>query len=351
MNRKAIKVFLSAAVSVCLLILILEGCNSTTKAEKKEKEIIISSDIKEDIKNEEEEAKTLKYKAKEYLQNRNFEEAKNLYQKVISMDKGNKDLYLEIKDEYINENRLDDAYAVIKSAIDNKVDIDEMQRIAEDIKRNFEVIEYESSVKQDEEVSFPTEGTINVNGEDINVAIEWDKAQIDTSNVGYYAYEGKNDQYGRKFIMNLNVESRPLTEYEVRSITLKAKNALTDIINCLNFDESTMISQDGRTFAISNNYKTRDDVFSALYDYYTDDAIYNFLDNNTIEVDGVFYIVYGQGGIGLSIESDNLYIEQTETTLKAIYTKEISNGLTITQEYNFIKYENSWIRSDITLYS
>lgn len=351
MNRKPIKVVLSVALSVCLLILILGGCNSTAKVETKEKEIIISSDIKEDIKNEEEEAKTLKYKAKEYLQNSNFEEAKNLYQKVILMDKGNKDLYLEIKNEYINENRLDDAYAVIKSAIDNKVAVDEMQRVADDIKKNFEIVEYEISVKQDEVVSFPTEGTINVNGEDVTVAIEWDKSQIDTSNVGYFVCEGRNDQYGRTFKMNLNVEYRPLTESEIRNITLKAKNVLTHIVNCLNFDENTMISHDGRTFAISNNYKTREDVFNALYDYYTDDAIYNFLDNYTIEVDGVFYIVYGQGGIGLSIESDNVYIEQTENTLKAVYTKYIYDDLTIRQEYNFIKYEDVWIRSDITLYS
>lgn len=336
--------YLSVFLISLLLIPVLSGCDS------KEKEIVISNDIREDIKVEEKEIETLKYKAQKYLEEDNFQEAKNLYDKVILMDKGNKELYLEIKDEYIKKNRFDDAYEIIKVAIDNKVDVEGMQQIAEDIKSNFEVVEYDYIVKQGEECTIPTEGVINVRGEDINVPIHWNNQQVDTSSKGTFKYEGVNEQYGRSFKLKVEVVYSPLTELEVRKITLQAKNALTDIIDCANFDSTTMIIEDGRSLAISNIYKSREEVFNALYDYYLDDAIYYFLDNYTLEKDGVFYIVYGQGGIGISILDDDLHVEQTETTFKAVYTKVISDEWTVTQEYNFIKYEDSWIRSDITLY-
>lgn len=344
MNTKMTRRYFTAVLSGCLLTLMLAGCTS------KEKEVIISNDIKEDIKVEEEEIKTLKDKAKEYLEDNNFQEAKNLYKKVILMDKSNKDLYLEIKNEYIKKDRLDDAYEIIRIAIDNNVYGEGMQKVLDDIESKFEVVEYNVNIKKNDQYVLPQEGEVNINGEKIAVPITWENKDVDTSNLGEFIYKGMNEQYGRTFIMNIKVEFKPLTEAEVRIITIQAKKVLTDIVSCVNFDASTMIIEEGRSFAISNNYKTKDQVMNALYEYYTDDAIYNFIENQTLEKDGVFYIVFGQGGIGLSIEEDNLSIEQTESTLKAVYTKGIDDNWTITQEYNFIKYDNSWIRSDITLY-
>lgn len=217
------------------------------------------------------------------------------------------------------------------------------EKVYEEIILNYSLI-------QGEEFKLPSEGVINSNGENINIPIIWENESLDTTSVGNYIYKGINEEYGKKFELYLNLEYKPLTELEVRDITNKAKNALADIINCLNFDESTMITEGGRSFAISNIYKSREEVYNALYDYYTDDAIYSFLDNYTLEKDSTFYIIYGQGGVGLSVLDDQLDIDQTETTLRAVYTKTISDNWTITQEYDFIKYENCWIRADITLY-
>lgn len=228
----------------------------------------------------------------------------------------------------------------VKNTTDNYV-ADE--KLYEEIILNYSLI-------QGEEFSLPSEEVINVNEENITVPITWENEYVDTTVVGNYVYEGINEEYCRKFELYLKVEYEPLAELEIRNITSQAKDVLTDIINCLNFDDSTMITEGGRTFAVSNIYKSREEVFNALYDYYTDDAIYSFLDNYTLEKDGVFYIIYGQGGVGLSVLDDDLYIEQTETTLKAIYTKSIADNWTVTQEYNFIKYDNCWIRADITLY-
>lgn len=217
------------------------------------------------------------------------------------------------------------------------------EKVYEEIILNYSLI-------QGEEFKLPSEGVINSNGENINIPIIWETESVDTTVVGNYVYKGINEEYNKKFELYLKVDYKPLTELEVRDITAKAKNALTDIINCLNFDESTMIIEGGRSFAISNIYKSREEVYNALYDYYTDDAIYSFLDNYTLEKDSTFYIIYGQGGVGLSVLDDELDIDQTETTLRAVYTKTISDNWTVTQEYDFIKYENCWIRADITLY-
>ncbi len=228
---------------------------------------------------------------------------------------------------------------IVKNSADNYVG----EKVYEEIILNYSLI-------QGEEFNLPLEGVINSSGENINVPITWETESVDTTLVGNYVYSGINEEYGKKFELYLKVEYKTLTEVEVRSITAKAKNALTDVINCLNFDDSTMITEGDRSFAISNIYKSREDVYNALYDYYTDDAIYSFLDNYTLEKDSTFYIIYGQGGVGLSVLDDDLYIEQTETTLRAVYTKTIANNWTVTQEYKFIKYDDCWIRSDITLY-
>ncbi len=228
---------------------------------------------------------------------------------------------------------------IVKNSTDNYVG----EKVYEEIILNYSLI-------QGDKFNLPLEGVINSNGQNITVPITWETESVDTTLVGNYVYSGINEEYGKNFELYLKVEYKPLTEVEVRDITAKAKNALTDVINCLNFDDSTMITEGGRSFAISNIYKSREDVYNALYDYYTDDAIYSFLDNYTLEKDSTFYIIYGQGGVGLSVVDDDLYIEQTETTLRAVYTKTIADNWTVTQEYNFIKYDNCWIRSEITLY-
>lgn len=340
--KKCLVITMISAISIQLLV----GCNFN----EKQKEVILSQDIRDDIKEEEKESEILKIKAQEYLAQGDYNQAKELYNKVILMDKGNKDLYLEIKDNYISVNRFDDAYEVVKVAIDNNVDTEEMIEISKDIQKSFEVIEYNYTVEIGEKVALPTEGTINLRGESINVPIKWNVDKVDTASKGIFNYEGVNSQYGRVFKASVEVIYKPLTEAEVRNITARAKNALTDVINCLNFDENSMISVDGRTFAISNNFKTRNEVLNHLYPYYTDKIINDFLQNKTFEKDGIFYVVYGQGGLGLSVETDDLVIEQTETTLKAVYTKIIGED-TVRQEFDFIKYKNEWIRSDIRLYS
>lgn len=174
MKKRAIISIVSLVLVVGVAGILLDQCTPTAK------EVVISENVREDIKEEEEEIDVLKRKASEYLEQNNFDEAKRLYDKVILMDKGNKDLYIEIKDEYINYNRLDDAYNIIKMAIDNKVDVDNMNVIATDIKSKFEKVEYNYTIVQGDNYELPAKGIINVNGENISVPIFWNEKGVNT---------------------------------------------------------------------------------------------------------------------------------------------------------------------------
>lgn len=316
------------------------------------KEVVISSNIRKDIKAEEEEVDFFKRKAKEYLKQSNFEEAKALYEKAILMDETNKDLYIEIKDEYINCNRLDDAYRIIKMAIDNKVDVDNMMTISSDIKSRFDKIEYSHSTIEGQKYELPSEGVININGEDITVPISWTENEVNTNNTGMFVYEGVNEQYGRSFILNLDVQYRILTESEIRQMCIETKKAIDDVIYCENLDQNKIIRVDGRTFAPSYKYKTRQQIIDSLSNYCTIDTINDLLDNDTIDRDGELNICCGNFGepTGLSPEYDNLKVEQTETVLTAVYIKQWSEEEVITQTYKFEKINGSWLLTDYYIY-
>lgn len=351
MKRGKIIACLSVGLTISLTTCIL------VQGREKNKEILISENIREDIKAEEEEVKVLKDKATEYLKNNNFVEAKSIYEKAILIDKGNKDLYLEIKDEYLKMDRLDDAYYIIKTAIDNKIDVENMKLIADSIKNSFEKIQYSNTVLQGQEFELPSEGLINVNGEDITVPIDWNGTIVNTNTTGNYSYEGTNEQYGRKFKVDLEIKYKPLTEEQVRKMTLNAKNVIEDIIYHGNLNLDILIKGDkGFSYATSDKYKTRQQVFDALYEYCTDEAIYSFLDDKTMEKDGELYLKCGQTGLSsdVSIESDSLQIEQTETEIIATYINRSDyddiEGPFPTQIYRFIKYEDSWILDRVYIY-
>lgn len=355
MKKRVIVSIISLVLIGSVASILLDQCTPIAK------EVVISEDVRDDIKAEEEEVEVLKKKASEYLKENNFDEAKKLYEKAILMDKMNKDLYIEIKDEYINYNRLDDAYNIIKMAIDNEVDVDNMISIATDIKNRFDKIEYNYSVSQGDKYELPTEGIINVNGENISVPIFWSEKEINTDTTGSFIYEGVNEQYGRSFIVNLNVEYRQLTEAEIRDISLRAKNAIDSVMDTKNLDLYNIIEKDrdldniieNHSFAPSYKYKTKQQIIDALSEYCTNDTICDLIDNYTIEEDGQIYIMCGNFGISseISVESDDLKIEQTETTLKAVYSKQgiVSDDVAI-QTYNFIKFNDSWLLTDFYIY-
>ncbi|HCQ88777.1 MULTISPECIES: tetratricopeptide repeat protein [unclassified Clostridium] len=198
MQKNTIKKLLS-------LFLLLTAALFLIACEPKEKEVVIAPDVRVQAKAEENEVKQSMELGNKYLNEGDYEKAIKAYEESISAETNNKDTYIKIKDKYIEKNRFDDAYYIIKLAIKNNVDIDNMKNILEGIKENFEEINLEDSVKQNNGYELPKDIIININGKDVNGIIKWDNNDVDTSTQGSFYYQGTIEQYGRVVNLRLNI--------------------------------------------------------------------------------------------------------------------------------------------------
>lgn len=203
---------------ILLLILLFTTLVSCGRVDK---ETVISSDVSEDIKVEEKmEENKLKSTIEEgnkYLSEGKFTDAKVAYEKAISMAKDNKDLYLQIKNKYIEANRLDDAYYIIRLAINNNTDVDNMKQILNDIQSKFEIITFSPIVYQEDNYELPTKVSTLINNEEIPITINWNGALANTSTPGEFNFQGFNEQYGKTFNLNLTVKPN-IFDKEIGSI-------------------------------------------------------------------------------------------------------------------------------------
>lgn len=197
MNKKFIK------LTIIPLFLILStslfACTDTTK------KVTVSNDTQSEILVEENEVDEAISNAKKLLTDNKYDEAKAYFNKAISLDKSNKDLYLEIKDIYMNSNKYDDAYLIIKSALANNVDTENMKSIAKEISSKFEVIKLKDSIYQESDYTLPGSVTTDINGESLSLPLTWNVATTDTASAGTFTYYGMNEEYGRQVEFTLTV--------------------------------------------------------------------------------------------------------------------------------------------------
>lgn len=185
---------------IIILSTTLFSCTKTVT-----KNVTVSTNTAEDILVEENESNELINNGSKLLSDKRYDEAMAYYNKAIELDKSNKDLYLKIKDLYIEANRLDDAYFITKSAINNNVDTENMKKISEDISSKLEIIKITDKVDQNSEYYFPKNVNTTINGKSISLPIKWDYSKADTSTHGTFEYYGFNEEYGRKVKVNLTV--------------------------------------------------------------------------------------------------------------------------------------------------
>ena len=168
-----------------------------------------------------------------YLQEDKFEEAKQSYEKAISIEKLNKETYLTIKDKYLNKGRVDDAYYIIKLAIKNNIDTVNMDTLLGEISEKFEIPCIETQLEQNSKYSLPDEVTMKINDVDIKVSVKWNNcSEIDTSKVGKFSYDGNSDEYGRKVKLELSVTApvvnRQISGEEALEIVYKMVGTLPE---------------------------------------------------------------------------------------------------------------------------
>ncbi|MDS0527198.1 Ig-like domain-containing protein [Clostridium sp. SHJSY1] len=199
------KIYLSKVLLLFIfsifIVIPLYGCNS-----KQDKEIVVAKNVKEDLNSAKSELLQLIEEGNAFLQSGKYPEARSSYEKAISKDKTNESTYLQIKDNYMKAKRFDDAYYIIKLAIDNNVSKDAMSKVLEEIKSNFSPILIENTISEGADYSLPTQTNIPEATITNPVNIRWPQKNIDTSSPGTFTYDGYIDEYGRTVHLTLTIK-------------------------------------------------------------------------------------------------------------------------------------------------
>ncbi|MEG2916307.1 MAG: Ig-like domain-containing protein [Clostridium sp.] len=198
MKNSSIKIWKLVFI-ICVGIIALGGC-------VKDKETIISDNVEKDIQIEESQINKYIQEGNKYLSEGKYDEAKASYEAATEKSKSYKLVYIDIKDEYLKYKRYDDAYAIIKLAIENNVDVENMKSILKSIQENFESVIISKSVYQDESYELPEQVEVKINNKIINDYVTWNENSINTSVIGMFSYEGITKEHGKNIKVNLEVK-------------------------------------------------------------------------------------------------------------------------------------------------
>lgn len=282
---------------------IMVGCKN------KDKEIVLSQNVAKDIQVEENEIEKYIKEGNKFLEEKKYAEARKSYEAAITKGKNDKQIYTDIKDEYIKKKRYDDAYYIIKLAIDNKVDTENMENILASIRGKMEGVELSYDIYEDD-ISFalPEEVEIIVDNNKIKDYVLWEKSKIDILNQpGQYSYNGVTKEYGRNVHVTLNIKENM---YDSRIGYVK--NIYTDNnIIYISFDEvefytgedalveakkdNKAIKEEDGTYIVYDDYYIRNSVVETKVYEVSKDVAMNLLayevnpDNNKIDFQTVNY--------------------------------------------------------------
>lgn len=180
-----------------MIISLLVGCTPNNKEIVVTTKDIAESDTKEDV--------TLIQLGTDYLNLGRYNEAKEVFLKILEKYKDNASKYIEIKDKYIAANRLDDAYFIINLAITNNVDVDNMKNILAEIQNQFEIVTLSDEVLQYESFYLPSKVKVKINNIEEELKVNWEESYVNTNNYGTYEYIGKTEEYNHivKFTLKI----------------------------------------------------------------------------------------------------------------------------------------------------
>lgn len=277
------KIILYKFTSIIIFIIItlsLVSCSSSKKID-----ITMNYD---EITNENTEVTELIYSSDNFLLSGDYDNAKKTFIEAISLDKSNKNLYILIKDKYMNLYRFDDAYFFINLAISNNIDVENMKSILKTISSMFDEITLSNSTYQDENYSLPENINYTLNGKILSLPINW-TINADTSTAGDYTYEGFNDEYGRTIKMYLTVLPNTYSK-EIGYIKdiYKENNTIYLAIDLIEFyqgnealneaikDNNALIDENGNYF-IYNSYYMRNNSYSITTYQVSNDCTFSLM--------------------------------------------------------------------------
>ena len=197
----------------------------------KDKENILLKDVKSQSKVEEQEIRTAIDNGNKYLEEENYEKAKKWYDKAISISKNSINTYIKIKDKYLEKGRKDDAYRIVRLAIDNNVDVENMKKELKKIEDTFDTIVINKSIYVGENYQLPSETMLNIDGSNINGKISWDNNRVRTNKACTFRYTGNIPQYGRsvQLVLSIKENSKKIdTEENKNDINSKSNSDVED---------------------------------------------------------------------------------------------------------------------------
>lgn len=253
------KKFIKLEIILIIFLFTIQLISCTNKNKK----VTVSNDIEKESFVEEKQVTELITNGKKLLLEDKFIEAKINFIKAISLDKNNKNIYLEIKDSYLNVNRLDDAYYIIKVALLNDVDKEYMENILNDISNNFDLINLSATVTQNSTYTLPNDINLEINNNTVSLPIFWTNSIVDTSELGSFKYEGVNKEFGRKVVMNILVSSNDYTtKYGyLKNVSMKDNKIYADfdLVDAYFYDKAL-------EEAIKDNKATKNEYGEYVYD-------------------------------------------------------------------------------------
>ncbi|MGL5153209.1 MAG: Ig-like domain-containing protein [Clostridium sp.] len=197
--KKIRKTYLIGGVA-CIVILMSSTAFALAKGENNKSEVIIDN-ITNEIKAEENEIINKIKDGEEKLTKNNYDEAMESFKDAISKEVTNKDTYIKIKDIYMGLNRKDDAYHIVRLAIANNIEKEEMTKIGEEIRKEFEVSTLTLKQSNRLKISLPKTVTMNINNQPKEVEVTWEP--VTDTKVGSYVVKGKSIDYERDVELNL----------------------------------------------------------------------------------------------------------------------------------------------------
>lgn len=146
-----------------ILLILLVFSLSISGCSHKDKEIVVTKNVKTAAKQAENQVKKNIDLGSKFVDSGKYDEAKKAYDKAIELDKKNKETYLTIKDKYLSKGKVQEAYDVVQEAVTNNVDAENMKKILSELKVSIEASENEQAIKSQSttKVNQPKNATAN----------------------------------------------------------------------------------------------------------------------------------------------------------------------------------------------
>lgn len=154
----------------------------------------------------------------QYLKESKYQESQTAFQEAINIDKDNKQTYIEIRDIYLQKERVDDALSILKLATINGVNDSEIINSIEEVKKKLGVTNLDYTIYQMDDYKLPESVNLKINNENTDVSVKWNHTQVDTSKVGSFTFEGMVDKYERKVKATFKVVPKIISIKKVKQI-------------------------------------------------------------------------------------------------------------------------------------